>query len=259
MLFGKYASRRSEAKYPRLWRGLLSAYCPVIQPPSGLRLYDFSGRNQEGAIADSGVWGRDSRGALISTATTQFTALPLSVLPSGSNSRSVSMWVRCTENARRGFLGNRPVLASDGWFFGELNSTTIWIAVIGVGTTSATVPSLLNRVAHVGLTHDATTNSLTFYCDGIPVSTTTFGVGSQSTAAATYLGREQQGVAAEAFLGSIFECATWSRVLRPSEMRLLALRPGILFDPKPLSSLFGYGFRPHFVRRQNQIIGGGLG
>jgi len=259
MLFGKYASRRSEAKYPRLWRGLLSAYCPVIQPPSGLRLYDFSGRSQEGAIADAAVWGRDSRCALISTATTQFGTLPLSVLPSGSNSRSVSMWVRCTENARRGFIGNRPVAVSNGWFFGELTSTSIWAAVIGVGSASATVPSLLNRVAHVGMTHDVTNDSITFYCDGIPVGSSTMTLGPQSTAAGTYLGREQQGEAAETLIGSIFECNTWSRVLRPSEMRLLALRPGILFDPKPLSSLFGYGFRPHFVRRQNQIIGGGLG
>ena len=224
---------RTELRYPGLWRGCVGAFNPGLGP-TGLSLRDWSGRGNHGTLETSAMWGVDRQSALVTTATTQFTTLPLSVLPSGSNSRSVSMWVRCTENARRGFIGNRPLSASNGWFFGELNSTTIWIAVIGVvGSVTATVPSLLNRVAHVGMTHDATSNAVVLYCDGAPAITATHGVGTQSTAAATYLGREQQNESPETLVGSILECETWSRVLSAAEMRILGRRPGIIYEMAP--------------------------
>jgi hypothetical protein len=50
MLFGKYASQKSEAKYPAL-RGLLQgAFVPSIQSASGLSVYDLSAKQQLGSF-----------------------------------------------------------------------------------------------------------------------------------------------------------------------------------------------------------------
>jgi hypothetical protein len=54
MLFGKYASRKSEAKFGSLWDAKPHvAICPAIQSPSGLNTYDFSRCNRHGEIRGS--------------------------------------------------------------------------------------------------------------------------------------------------------------------------------------------------------------
>lgn len=52
MLWGRYASRRSEARFPTLWDGRLGSWCPSIQGPSGLRLWDTSGRGCHGTLTN---------------------------------------------------------------------------------------------------------------------------------------------------------------------------------------------------------------
>lgn len=52
MLFGKFASNRNEARFPSLWDGLVGAWCPSVQGPSGLRLWDLSGRANNGTLTN---------------------------------------------------------------------------------------------------------------------------------------------------------------------------------------------------------------
>jgi len=228
-----FAPRDGQPLYPELWRGCVGAWAPTLGP-TGLSLRDWSGFGNHGTLSAIALQAVDTRSALVSTANTQFVTLPVDTLPSGSASRSVSMWVRCTENARRGFIGNRePELGLTGWFFGELTATSIWIACIGVGTVSATVPSLLNRIAHVGVTHNTSTGAVVFYCDGKQVGTATLGAGTQSTSSSAVMFGEQVGYTSGNLIGSIFDCICYRRVLTPAEMGMLGLRPGIMFEPTP--------------------------
>jgi hypothetical protein len=62
MLFGKYASSKTEALYPSLRDRLELAICPSIQSPSGLIAYDFSGWNRFGTLTNmdpATAWGRN--------------------------------------------------------------------------------------------------------------------------------------------------------------------------------------------------------
>ncbi len=52
MLFGRFASRRSEARYPTLWDGLIGAWCPSVQNPSGITLLDLSGYGRNGTLTN---------------------------------------------------------------------------------------------------------------------------------------------------------------------------------------------------------------
>jgi len=245
-----FAPRDGQPLYPELWRGCVGAWAPCLGP-TGLTLRDWSGFSRNATLSTSTVWNIDGRPALVTTANTQFGTMPVAALPSGPINRSVAMWVRCTENARRGFIGNRPTIASDGWFFGELTSTSIWIAVIGAGTVSATVPSLVNRIAHVGVTHNTATSAVTFYCDGVQVGTGSLGTGTSSTATGTYLFREQEGVSAEGLIGSLLEARAYNRVLTAAEMRMLGTRIGISHERAPRRRASVAGFN----RRRRLLVG----
>ena len=227
-----FAPRDGQPLHPALWRGCVGAWAPCLGP-TGLTLRDWSGFARHGSLSTVLMQGIDTRPALVTTLSTQFVTVPLSAAPSGANSRSVSMWVRCSQNARQGFIGNREPAGFTGWFFGQLTSTSIWTASIGVGTASATVPSMLNRLAHVGFTHNTATGAVVFYCDGIQVGAATLATGTQSTASAAYLFREQENTATETLIGSILEARTYSRVLTASEMRMLGQRPGIAYEMAP--------------------------
>ena len=55
MLWGRYASQASEARYPQLWQGRVFAACPSVQGPAGLNLYDLSGGGKHGTLVNMSV------------------------------------------------------------------------------------------------------------------------------------------------------------------------------------------------------------
>lgn len=84
MLFGKYASKKSEAKYPSLHDQLAVAWCPAIQSPSGLTMYSHIGRaNATLAGVDTATcWGRtNGKNALITDGVNDYASIrvPLSL------------------------------------------------------------------------------------------------------------------------------------------------------------------------------------
>ena len=52
MLFGESTKSQAEAEYPELWRGLVGAWCPAINPPGGTVLYDWSPNKNHGTLTN---------------------------------------------------------------------------------------------------------------------------------------------------------------------------------------------------------------
>jgi hypothetical protein len=50
--FGKFATDKTNAKFPSLWDGLVGAWCPSASGPSSNRLYDLSGRSNHGTLTN---------------------------------------------------------------------------------------------------------------------------------------------------------------------------------------------------------------
>ena len=51
-MFGRFATRRHEAQYPRFFEGLAGAWCPSVTGPTGLNLYNLQGRNINGTLTN---------------------------------------------------------------------------------------------------------------------------------------------------------------------------------------------------------------
>lgn len=52
MLYGEHAKCQAEAEYPELWRGLVGAWSPCLNPRGGTKLYDWSGRANHGTLTN---------------------------------------------------------------------------------------------------------------------------------------------------------------------------------------------------------------
>ena len=52
MLFGEFTKSQAEAEYPELWRGLVGAWSPCLNPRGGTTLYDLSGRGNYGTLTN---------------------------------------------------------------------------------------------------------------------------------------------------------------------------------------------------------------
>ena len=255
---GFYAPERGgRPAYPQLWNGCVGAMNSGLGP-SGLVLRDWGGYKNDATLLGGLAFAIDSGQCIKSTTTSHFATPSLRLTPSGSSHRSVSCWVKTTGTARQGIIGCRNAAGADGWFFGLQNSTTLWVVAIGAGLVSATIPSVVGRVVHLGFTHNAATVRL--YYNGLLVGSPALTGGSPSTALTSLLLREQESAAAETFIGSLYDIASFNRVLSANEMQLFAQRPGIAYElaPRKFYSLPTPSFSAAWARRQSIIIGGGL-
>ena len=76
MLWGRFASRASEARYPQLWQGLSAAWCPTASGPTGLRLYDLTGYANAGTLTNLTPDNAWSRSGIAFSGLTNYIALP---------------------------------------------------------------------------------------------------------------------------------------------------------------------------------------
>ncbi len=229
MLFGKYASRRSEARYPSLWDGLVGAWCPSIQSPSGTRLYDLSGRNSHGVFTGltPAAWTKISGNTIT---TTQGAANRIEVTSGGSivpshlainnfSAWSFSAWVYPTVATV-----NFPTLISWGRFGASLGlqATTQKIEhwrnnssnVLSTGSVS------LNQWTHVGVSQVGSTVSL--WLNGrLDSSTSAAAITTAYITGFTLMGTTGSNINAS-FGGAIDSIYTHSRALNASEWRILA-------------------------------------
>jgi hypothetical protein len=147
--------------------------------------------------------------------------------------RTISAWFfRSTTTGRRGIFGTRPTGGTNGFFLST--------SVTSSGTIAYTHPGITAVVTSAGIwsagvwNHVAATLSpslaVLIYLNGRLVHTGS--VATQETSnTALWIGTEE-GPAPEVFDGMLDDVFLHSRVLNVAELRLLALRRGIAYEPR---------------------------
>jgi hypothetical protein len=271
MLFGKYASNKSDAAFPSLWTALDHAWSPCITSPSGNSLWDLVGRNNHGT--NSGLVGTDwdrafGFNSLNYDGTDNFTAMPRRVF-AGRSVFSVMMWVKMAATSDKMEIGEADnanarfaVAFSDG-NVSIVNSPTspiqnfCFASWVPLGTSS-----LICAVYVYDSVKSTRAERAAIYLQGVPQTLSYSGVGSMTGAVPTFASQTQLGRRATGdnySKGQLLSCAVWSRALKPAEASLAhKIGPAGLFKAKPRSYFGAASFQSYWARRQSLIIGGGL-
>lgn len=242
MHFGRFASRKSEAKYPSLWDGLVGAWCPSVQNPSGNTLYDLSGYGKHFTFNNPSIasqWGRSGgRNAAVQDGSTSSRFLSNGLSYSFGACASLALWVRLNQETPS-VAGNSGILQTLATTLGA-GSHYPWTDGLAYMHTFRTA-----RVNSISLSASVTRTNwhmVSFVTDGsrwtmrqneIVVSD----VAAESTvtfsSANFAIGRSSNSDTVFYYLdGEIDAIQLYNRAITPSEIRLLASQRGIAFTPK---------------------------
>jgi hypothetical protein len=239
MLFGRYASRASEAKYPSLWRGLVGSWAPSITGPTGTRLFDLSGRNNHGTLTNttaSAAW-RSHRGRYLIDFPTSANEYVACANPrvGGLSRMALSYWLMRTGN-NSGASGNGIIglwqlqgAGSANQFVSLFSANAVaFVLVAGTQVSVVALQSIaLGTLYHVACIYTGTT--LQIYVDGVlggsAALSGAIAAGSGPLWLGSYSGIEQS-------ICSLNDVRIYNRALSPAEIRLLAQRPGIAYEPR---------------------------
>lgn len=236
MLWGRFASRASEARYPQLWQGRVFGVCPSVQGPAGLNVYDTTGRGIHGTLVNMSAatdWIRSGGQYSLNFAGTRRVSTTRPLI-SGTQGFTLSAWVYVTGTTTyRTVCGNYGVGNTTGV------QITIWPSTGSVpanaptlyyGTTaiSATAGASANQWNHVAATRSG--NAITIFLNGVQVGSGT----NSASVGATQNWAIGQGPdnTSEPMIGYIDDHAVYHRVLTVGEIRLLATRRGIAYEAR---------------------------
>lgn len=241
MLWGRFASRAGEARYPQLWAGRVYAMAPSIQGPAGLSVYDLSGRGILGTLTNMDVatdWVRSAgRYALDFDGINDH--IPLGTVSRLNNSEyAASMWIKAAAttagqksilaqinlsgNSGRAIRRNANqieyTVANAGSFAQYKSGTTIttdWthvaVTVSGVGTPRIWINGVESTVSLTAIQGTVTLPAAQPCMIGID--------GQFGTITTLYN-----------FAGLIDDLAVYDRRITGGEARLLATRRGIAYE-----------------------------
>lgn len=264
MLWGRYAARRSEARFSTLWDRRQWSVCPSIQGPAGLRLWDTSQFARHGTLTNvnlATVWSRSN--GLYSL---DFDGTDDHVRGTGNmqvqQGMSVALWFRAKNTGKRihSLWTNGDSFAPDYYVHIEQVSGTTYQqnTYIGNGYVGAGTSFTLDTAwHHYGFVLSAD-NVIKYYRDGLPTGTIA------NTRTITQLnsvwcigaipGLIGAGFTAQ---GEVDDACRWGRELTSGEFRTLARRRGISYEMRRDMVEGSSGFQAAWARRQSQIIGGG--
>lgn len=210
--------------YPQLVLGLVGAWSPCLQADKGSRLWDVTGRKNDGTLTNMDPatdWVTSGGyGALDLDGSDDYVLVPANSAFSGLGASTTPMSCFAWVNRRSSGANEGPVWC-DGRYYIRLNAdTTGDCAVFGVGATLSGLA--LNTWQLVGFTWSGTT--ATGFVNERVTGTTT-GVSTASGSPDIAIGSR---VAVGAYLdGMIADVLIWNRVLTPVDVSLLyALGPG---------------------------------
>ena len=248
MLWGRYASRASEARYPQLWQGRVFGLCPSVQGPAGLNLYDLNGGGKHATLNNMDAptdWVRAlGRYILDMDGSNDFVQFPATT---ASAQQTVAIHVSLrTANIIVGGGVNVYALyvdslnASGSIYYNSGN----FVSVVHGGLSS--------QWAHLAVVRSGV--SVTFFKNGLQIGNTqTLPINTAQSL--QYIAREGGG-----FYSSMQwdDLGIYNRALTAGEIRLLATRRGIAYESRRDIVGGSSGFKAYWARRQNQIIGGGV-
>jgi hypothetical protein len=269
-----FAPRDGEPLFPELWRGCVGAWNPGLGP-SGLRLYDWSGRGNHGTLtnmpAADGWRGEQGRYALDFSFVSggRYVTIPnTGQLNLGPRDFSVQGWARPTvggSSVGRDVISCYFAPTSPFASYGiELQSTVggaNWAFFCGVSGNvfvrlDSSQSASLNTWQHIAGTYSSA--GMRLYVDGILVASNVENrdviYNNQPVTIGQWPGSFETN---QQFNGQIADTAVWRRVLHPNEIRLLASRRGIAYEMAP-RSWSAQQIAAYRARYYSQVIGSGV-
>lgn len=250
MLWGRYASRRSEARFPTLWDGRVFSICPSIQGPSATA-YDTSGRGLHATrfTGTATKWTRSIGKTVLDYDTTYYSRVGMDLGRDSTISFAAWMFIRST--LRRSFASSGPSLQVPRLLIGVNASQKIELYTGGY--TNSTGSFGLNQWVHIGVSCGGSGNLTTYFINGTQDSQVSQTYSNTSVQPEFYIGTGYNGT----FDGLMDDVIIYNRILRPGEFRLLGTRRGISYEMRRDVVEGSSGFQAAWTRRQSQIIGGG--
>jgi len=262
-MWGKFASRRGEARYPGLWDGRVAAWCPSVTGPTGTRLYDLQSQRYQGTLTNmdtptdwvlsSGQYALDFDGVNDYVNCGTSTGLK----PTGF---TYSAWIR--PNAQN-FAYNQIM----GWDAGGSTSAVctlllksnlklaIYIAGGPFGTYDGNGVFTLSSGLWYHVAATLTPAAAVGYVNGVVDRSVAGGIASVSTGL-FWIG-SQNGYTTRYYSGQMDDIAVYNRALTAGEIRTLSRRRGIAYEARRQD--FGEaGFKAYWSQQRTQLIGGGL-
>lgn len=251
MLFGKYASRRLDAKYPTLRDGLLEAWCPAIQSPAGTNVYGLGTGRAKATLQNvtlSSCWSRSGGvPCVVTDGVDDYAALSLPV------SIPFSFTVSAVFYDIAAFQCVAQTLGSTNFFTMLVNTSAAPYFFSG-GSLFFPGPSLTFGTRST-ITATLREGERAMWLNGVRIGTNaTQPAGSSSLTdlfrfqAATFHSR------ADWFAASVHQ-----RVLSPAEIIRLHKEPTAIFAARKNIIGGSAGFQAAWIRNRSQVIGGGLG
>jgi arabinan endo-1,5-alpha-L-arabinosidase len=266
-MWGKFASRRGEARYPGLWDGRVVGYCPSVTGPTGTRLHDLQAGRYQGTLTNMDPptdWVRSSgQYALDFDGSNDYVLVPHnSGLDRETNGTlTISVWVRRSANVAgyETLVTKRLSVGTNTNYELSFNNTSTsgskaFTFYSGGPFTLSTVLVPLLSWTHIATV--STASGTSYYANGQPAGTSITTVGSPNLhplKIAAVAGSPETSY----FNGQIDDVAIYNRALTAGEIRTLSRRRGIAYEARRQD--FGEaGFKPYWSQQRTQLIGGGL-
>ena len=238
MLWGRFASRASEARYPQLWQGRVFGVCPSVQGPAGLNVYDLSGRGRHATLTNMDAptdWVRSVGQYALDFDGVNDYALIGTHEALNSVTQYVSAWIRPTAVAADYMvyaMSNTGASIYRGLWITSGSLRWAWGSSSGnyrLYTTAAST-IVVNRWQHVAAGH-TDTGAPVIWIDGVARTSTlsSSGVASLPSLQQSDIGRLGNFFY---FQGQIDDVAVFNRSLTDGEARLLATRRGIAYEAR---------------------------
>jgi hypothetical protein len=223
MLQPPYARNQSEAKYPRLWDGLVGAWCPSINQRGGEKLFDRTRLASHCTLTNftlSAAWA-DPAG-LTSDGSNDYCDTGVSI---SSGIMSLSAWLKCTSSKTYNLMGSFD--GAQGVWFGSVNDTQLWCRYgNGISTNMATVS--MNVWHHFAVCGSGT--SAAVYMDGDFVGTVT---GTLSTSANLFIAAINSTETQYCYGGATDDVQLRNFPMLAGQVKsLYQLGPGGIFEPR---------------------------
>jgi hypothetical protein len=250
-----FAPRDGEPLYPSLWHGCVGAWAPCLGP-TGATLRDWSGFKNHCTITNATLgtlW--TPRAGKHAITTDGVNDLVEATVPqiSGSTGITLSGWVwRSSGNWGFGFGGVVNTARMNFLMF----SNVLYASVPGASTAYSEIATSAVGMNHYTMQFTASSFAR-IWINGIEQNVTVTGAGGASATGSGmttfWIGRE---IANGYQIGSYVDVMVHNRRLSSSEIKLLATRPGIAYEPAPRRRA-SVAVAASFNRRRRLLVGAG--
>jgi hypothetical protein len=286
-MWGRYASRRGEARYPSLWDGRVAAWCPSVTGPTGVRLYDLQSQRYQGTLTNmdaptdwvrsSGRYCLDFDGTNDEVNCGTGASLANFATTAGNPGVTFSFWIRPNSTSVSGTImaRNDGNSVQAGWWLTQVNATisiTLERTVGNARFSSTSLGLTASTWSHVavtlrpGMAGQTSSGDVAIWFNGVAASVqqNTSGSGTQaldSDLAETFYiaryGKTSSG-GNGFFAGQLDDISIYRRVLTAGEIRTLSRRRGIAYEARRNQDYGSSGFQAAWARQRTQLIGGGV-